>query len=706
MRIRNFATLFLMLSFCISVNAQEVHTCGFDHKHQKRMETDPAYRASVEAFSRLAQAHFKENKAQQRSFTPVYNIPVVVHVLYKTVSGSDVGNISTTQIQSAITNLNDAFSGAVGASSDASITFCLASTDPDGLATTGINRVDLTAFGDYAANGITDANEASVKANSTWPSDQYYNVWLVTEIDNNEAGSGTQGYAYLPGLGAVAVDGTVQLYNTFGYDPTGALGYDLKSSANENETFTHETGHYFSLRHTFEGDNDGASCPTNTDCLTDGDEICDTEPHIRTVSTCPTGSTNTCTGAVYGEVLNNYMNYTSETCQDRFTANQITRMRLSASLGTYFDGTFVTTGRYSHTNSNGCETPPTSLPSGVYCSDVSNGDFSKYNIGAVSIQIGEIDHNNFTAYYDSIIYGTAALTIPEGTTHEEGESVDYTLDLNAFNNGNSNQAKIFIDYDNDNNFTDSGEEVVVTSGDGSGANTFSGSFTIPASGVTKDTPLKLRVVSDFTGFNNGTAITSCSVTYGQMEDFFIVVTAPLPVDLLYFEAERVDDHGVIKWATALEQNNDHFRIEKSIDGINFYPLAEIQGQGNSLETTAYSYKDKALKHGANYYRLVQVDFDGTSETHGLRVVQWKEDEALFSVFPNPVSTNTLNLKKRVEDVPLQLQIFDVTGKMVLQSYTASQQYFSQLDISDLEAGYYLITGKSGRETLRIPFVKL
>ena len=77
-----------------------------------------------------------------------------------------------------------------------------------------------------------------------------------------------------------------------------------------------ELGHGLGLYHTFEGDNDGTSCPSNTDCSTDGDRCCDTPPHDRT-SGCPTSGNNAC-GTPWAGHQNNFMDYSSASCQTEF----------------------------------------------------------------------------------------------------------------------------------------------------------------------------------------------------------------------------------------------------------------------------------------------------------------------------------------------------------------------------------------------------
>ncbi|MES2588340.1 MAG: GEVED domain-containing protein [Bacteroidota bacterium] len=307
--------------------------CGANKRHEHLMQTDPQYvqrRNQIE----LETESFTRNPLMVKT---TYTIPVVVHVIH---TGQAVGtgvNISDAQIQSAIANLNAAYSNTNTAfttytGSNTNIQFCLAQRDASGNPSTGIVRVNGSGVTQYSTKGVCDAgggtgtdNEVAVKALSKWDNTKYYNIWVVSEINDNGGGSGTQGYAYFPGAGS-SVDGSIMLYNSFGYDPDGSLGYNLKSYTNRNVTAVHEVGHALNLYHTFQGDGTGSSCPTDAVCGTSGDCVSDTPAHKRSTSDCTTG-TNTCTGTSRELFIHNFMDYSSDVCQTQFTAGQVTRMQ-------------------------------------------------------------------------------------------------------------------------------------------------------------------------------------------------------------------------------------------------------------------------------------------------------------------------------------------------------------------------------------------
>jgi hypothetical protein len=296
-------------------------------------ETNEEYRIGVEAAKEMTKRIIAEFESGERAAPPIYTIPVVFHVIHKGEAVGSGTNLSTAQLTSAIDALNRDYrrtsaNGGIaqGAGPDTEIQFCLAQVNPSGAAHSGINRVSGTGVSGYSSNGITGSNESAVKALSRWDNRYYLNIWVVSEIEGNGAdlsnpsnwSGGTLGYAYLPTSPVTAnanLDGIVAVNLCVGNDPNQTLGYRLWPWGGlRNRTLTHEVGHFLGLNHTFEGE----SC-SESNCNTQGDDICDTPP---------TTSGSTCNSpACPNTQIANYMDYTEETCQNRFTTGQSTVMR-------------------------------------------------------------------------------------------------------------------------------------------------------------------------------------------------------------------------------------------------------------------------------------------------------------------------------------------------------------------------------------------
>jgi len=367
--------------------------CITNQRHKYLMDNDPEYKAKREA----DEAYLLEYAKNPSTEKAVKTIPCVVHVMHTGQAISTIGaptpNISDAQIQSAIDYMTKAFRAQApyAGGVDTQIEFCLAKRNPLNNPSTGIVRYNASAISGYSTSGITSANEVAVKAASKWDNTKYYNIWIVTEIDNNDGGSGTQGYAYFAGASAT-YDGAVMLFNSFGYDLNGTIGYNLKSYTNRNVTPTHEIGHALNLYHTFEGDGTGSTCPTDAVCGTSGDCCPDTPRHKRSQSDCVVG-TNSCTGGSSTLHIYNFMDYSSDDCQTRFTSDQNT-LRMAPSL---------TSGgsRYSLTQSSGCNSvfandasiSAVIAPNGSYCKTTFSPIVTLSNSGSSALTSVTITYN-------------------------------------------------------------------------------------------------------------------------------------------------------------------------------------------------------------------------------------------------------------------------------------------------------------------------
>jgi len=143
-----------------------------------------------------------------------------------------------------------------------------------------------------------------------------------------------------------------------------------------------------------------------------------------------------------------------------------------------------------------------------------------------------------------------------------------------------------------------------------------------------------------------------------------------PIELASFEATEEDCAVVIDWTTASEINNDYFLVEKSIDGETFETIATINGAGTSNQLQSYSYTDTKAS-AFNYYRLTQVDTDGsstTSKTISLRSSCFEEGSAftMSDVYPNPVTSGPVNITfyTEVNVTRVEIMITDVTGRLI------------------------------------------
>jgi hypothetical protein len=109
----------------------------------------------------------------------------------------------------------------------------------------------------------------------------------------------------------------------------------------------------------------------------------------------------------------------------------------------------------------------------------------------------------------------------------------------------------------------------------------------------------------------------------------------LPVELVFFQAETVGSYVTLLWQTATELNNDHFRVERSTDGRTFHTISTVLGAGNSKNPINYSCTDYNPITGTSYYRLTQVDYDGTITSFTI-ITAFTESKPL-EIYPNPTT---------------------------------------------------------------------
>ncbi|MEO7311765.1 MAG: M43 family zinc metalloprotease [Chitinophagaceae bacterium] len=441
----------------------------------------------------------KNRKDRFEDADSLYTLPVVVHVIHTGTAVGAPDNPADTAIAALITNLNNSFrkNGPLYGGVDMKIQFQLATRSPQNTVTTGITRTNGSSVPNYVSGGITNspflstsAFEPAVKRLSRWPNTDYINIWIVNKIDGEDSFGGG-GYAYFPEYSSSITDGLVLKANTV--DGT-------------NKTIVHEMGHYFFLYHAFTDGDWDTSCAENTSCNTQGDLICDTEP-FKIQFDC-SGTINSCTGNNYlvadvphsYTVLQNYMGYTN--CQWMFTAGQKERARwalLAFRLGLI---------------SSGALSPPVSFLPAVACTPVAANPLSAY-YGVEKVDFNTLHVYSNTSSADSSFY--VDRTVNQSTQPIKGNSYPLTI---SGSHDNWHRIKVFIDYNNNGNFNDTGETVL---DDAQGRAT--AMVTIPLNAKAGE-PLRMRVVADNPSPTEpGACLLTGDAMYGsgQVEDYTVVL---------------------------------------------------------------------------------------------------------------------------------------------------------------------------------------
>ena len=163
----------------------------------------------------------------------------------------------------------------------------------------------------------------------------------------------------------------------------------------------------------------------------------------------------------------------------------------------------------------------------------------------------------------------------------------------------------------------------------------------------------------------------------------------LPVELLFFTADFENGKVDLHWQTASETDNDYFLVQRSPDGEHWESIAEVQGAGNSITAISYHLVDYDPLEGTSYYRLQQVDFDGTSAYSPIVAIQSIRSAAIY-VYPNPTA-GVLSIASPDAEEVFSYQLMDIHGKVVLSSSpTSDASAATQLNLENVEAGFYLL----------------
>lgn len=462
----------------------------------------------------------------------VLQIPVIFHVIH---SGTEIGtgyNISASQIEAQLEQINNDLRKKAGTSGDNSfpqgadtkieLIPALYDENLEELAEEGIHRIDATsqnlAAGSYSKTYVNNI----IKPLTQWDPSLYFNIWVC------DLSSGLLGFAQFPeasGLDGVTLNGTsktdgvVVLYKTVGStempNPAASGAY---ANYNKGRTLTHELGHALGLRHIW-GD---GSCSVDDYCT-------DTPSSDGANYGCPDNHYSC--GTL--DMVENYMDYTYDTCMNVFTADQKARMR--------------------------------------------------------------------------------------------------TVMLNS--------------------------------------------------------PRRVELLASDRARPIGS----------------------LPVELLSYDAHLEKELVNIKWATATEMDNSHFVLSKSRDGLHFKEIARVEGKGNSLEKTDYTYVDKELFLGENYYKLVQVDFDGRATELGIRTIAFRQTNMDLSIYPNPTRSDIMLNLYSVNTNEVNIQLFDAKGVLVknqTQVINPRQETTLTIELDGLGRGIYFVRVISGEKELTQRFNKI
>ena len=203
-------------------------------------------------------------------------------------------------------------------------------------------------------------------------------------------------------------------------------------------------------------------------------------------------------------------------------------------------------------------------------------------------------------------------------------------------------------------------------------------------------------------FDPGAGVANLTAPSSVDNTFFAkygISYTPLPVELMSFTGMEYQNEIQLNWTTATEVNNDYFEVERSLDAVHFDIIGKVAGGGTSSEVLKYQLIDPSPVAGINYYRLKQVDYDGTFEYSFILPV-------LKTL--NRGNCNLEQLSHHLYELHCPLMsagsfaVSDVSGRLVMQGAVAAEED-PLFDLSTLQDGVYFlaIQSSNGTNTYRL-----
>lgn len=666
------------------------HFCG-QHAAQQRLFHHHAGAAEecqhgqdqLEEYTRL----YTENTENQRGGgQQIYIIPVVFHIIHQ--GGTE--NIDDEQVFDAIDILNrdyrklnsdtalivDAFQDIAA---DCGIEFRLATIDPNGDCTSGINRVssDLTFTGD----------DPAMKELIYWPRNSYLNIWVCATISD-----GVAGFSNLPGNvasnWAAGEDGIV-----IRSDYVGSIG---SSSSSHSRSLTHEVGHWLNLYHPWGGSNN----PGLADNCEMTDYVDDTPQTIGWTSCNLTGAT--CDSEL--DNVQNYMDYSF--CSRMFTEGQRIRMRAALTSNTAQRNQLWTTANLQET---GVSNPPLCV--------------AQFNVNINSVCVGDSVYFNDASYHNvsewswdfgdgTTLSGTDPL-IHKNPAHQYTTPGVYNVTLQVSNGTQSLTAT-------ENSFMTVLDTAMIQPPFFEGfEDVWPGNnwMIVNSNG---DETWEITPSAHYSG-NRSLKLRNYSIDSGNSDELYTATFDMTGADTIFIS---------YKWAYAnrTTTTDDKFRISASGDCGNSWVIRKLRKGTTNLPTATatnsqftpanqddWSGEIMALNNVDWYNDRFRVKFDFSSlggnnfylddiniYASGVSGVYQPEPLFLFNVYPNPSAGNmTLELGYLNQD-NITVELYNATGQLCSVIFNGSVNSGRQLiDIPDQAAGLYnLVLRKDGHTAVQ------
>ncbi|MDP3149199.1 MAG: YCF48-related protein [Ignavibacteria bacterium] len=191
-------------------------------------------------------------------------------------------------------------------------------------------------------------------------------------------------------------------------------------------------------------------------------------------------------------------------------------------------------------------------------------------------------------------------------------------------------------------------------------------------------------------------------------------TTYVPVELILFEGKVENNKIVLFWGTATELNNQGFYIEKSFDKKNWFDIGFIEGKGTTVELSYYSFTDNEIASNVHFYRLKQVDYDGSYEYSKIIEISLTlklSSFHLFQNYPNPYNSSTIITYQIPQKSFVNISLYDIKGEKIIELLNEEKEkglFKTALENNQLTSGIYfvrMITSTGFSEITKITLIK-
>jgi hypothetical protein len=169
-------------------------------------------------------------------------------------------------------------------------------------------------------------------------------------------------------------------------------------------------------------------------------------------------------------------------------------------------------------------------------------------------------------------------------------------------------------------------------------------------------------------------------------------SAALPITLLSFDVNKVNQTVHLMWTSLSEKNNDYYSVEHSTDGINWKSIATVDGAIYSNQKLEYNVVHNDPPIGLNYYRLKQTDIDGQFEYFDVKLLEFGSENELFTIFPNPANED-MYIDLNLAPVNVKIEIYDAKGNLVWSGAIQNSNFDKRIKIStkQFSSGLYTVS---------------